>query len=212
MSQSKREAPHYYLTASLDMKEIMERRKNLNQKLKEDGVKVSYNDFLIKAAALVIAQFPSFNTYIEGNVIKQRRTINIGLAVSLPEGIIVPVICNVDKLSFMEIVKEREKLVERARTNKLTPDEYSNGSFTISNLGAYNIESFCAIINPPEAAILAIGSIIETPVVFKGEITVRPLMKATLSLDHRIIDGAVGAQFLQRFKELIEAPDSFCGD
>ncbi len=212
MSLSKREIPHYYLTASLDMKEIMEKRKSLNQKLREDGLKVSYNDFLIKGAALAIAQFPSFNAYIDGDTIKQRPTINIGLAVGLLEGVIVPVIRKADKLSFMEIVKEREKLVERVRTNKLTPDEYSWGSFTISNLGAYNIESFCAIINPPESAILAIGSIVETPVVFKGEIAVRPLMKVTLSLDHRIIDGAVGAQFLQRFKELIEAPDSFCGD
>jgi len=127
MSRSKREIPHYYLTASLDMKEVIEMRKNLNQKLKKDGLKVSYNDFLIKASALTIAKYPSFNT---------RDSINIGLAVGIPEGILVPVIRNADKLSFLEIVKERGKLVDKARSNKLTPDEYSGGSFTISNLGA----------------------------------------------------------------------------
>jgi len=206
MSLSKREIPHYYLTASLDMKEIIEMRKNLNQKLKKDGLKVSYNDFLIKAAALAIAQYPSFNTNLADGMIKQRDLINIGLAVGLPEGIVVPVIRNADKLSFLEIVKERAKLVDKARTNKLIPDEYSGGSFTISNLGAYEVESFCAIINPPESAILAVGSIIETPAAVKGEVSIRPLMKITLSLDHRIIDGAVGAAFLQKFKELVEAP------
>jgi len=202
MSRSKREIPHYYLTASLDMKEVIEMRKNLNQKLKKDGLKVSYNDFLIKASALAIAKYPSFNT---------RDSINIGLAVGIPEGILVPVIRNADKLSFLEIVKERGKLVDKARSNKLTPDEYSGGSFTISNLGAYEVENFCAIINPPEKAILAVGSIIETPAAVNGEVTIRPLMKVTLSLDHRIIDGAVGAAFLQRIKELVETPADISG-
>ncbi|MBL7170800.1 MAG: 2-oxo acid dehydrogenase subunit E2 [Candidatus Omnitrophica bacterium] len=202
MSRSKREIPHYYLTASLDMKEVIEMRKNLNQKLKKDGLKVSYNDFLIKASALTIAKYPSFNT---------RDSINIGLAVGIPEGILVPVIRNADKLSFLEIVKERGKLVDKARSNKLTPDEYSGGSFTISNLGAYEVENFCAIINPPEKAILAVGSIIETPAAVNGEVTIRPLMKVTLSLDHRIIDGVVAAAFLQRIKELVETPADISG-
>jgi pyruvate dehydrogenase E2 component (dihydrolipoamide acetyltransferase) len=212
MSLSKREIPHYYLTASLDMKEVIEMRKNLNQKLKGNGLKVSYNDFLIKAAALAIARFPCFNSYFEKGRIRERERVNIGLAVGLPEGIIVPVIRSADKLSFTEIVKERAKLIDRARSNKLTPDEYSGGSFTISNLGAYAIENFCAIINPPESAILAAAAITETPAALRGEIVIRPLMRVTLSLDHRIIDGAMGAEFLQKFKELVESPADMCGD
>lgn len=211
MSLSKREIPHYYLTASLDMKELVDLRKTLNQKLKDEGLRVSYNDFFIKAAALAISQFPSFNTYIEGGGIKERSAINIGLAVSIPEGIVVPVINNADKISFLDIVKERTRLVDKARSNRLTPDEYSGGSFTISNLGAYGIENFCAIINPPECAILAVGSIIDTPVVVGGDIVIRPVLKVTLSLDHRIIDGAVGAEFLQKFKELVESPSGLYG-
>lgn len=211
MSRSKREIPHYYLSASIDMKDVIRIRKEFNQKFKDRDLKVSYNDFLIKAAGIAVKEFPSFNMYLEDNLIKERDSINIGLAVSIPEGIIVPVIRNADKLSFFEIVKERQGLVEKARTNKLTPDEYSGGSFTISNLGAYEIESFCAIINPPESAILAVGSIADTPAVVNGEISIRPVMKVTLSLDHRIIDGAIGAQFLQRIKELVETPENICG-
>ena len=197
MSLSKREIPHYYLSTSLNMKEVIDLRKNLNQKLKQEGLKVSYNDFFIKAAALAISQYPAFNA---------QDSINIGLAVGIPDGIVVPVIRNADKLSFLDIVKERAKLVDKARSNKLIPDEYSKGSFTISNLGAYGIESFCAIINPPERAILAVGSIIETPTAVNGEVIINPLMKVTLSLDHRTIDGAVGAEFLQKLKESVESP------
>jgi pyruvate dehydrogenase E2 component (dihydrolipoamide acetyltransferase) len=211
MSLSKREIPHYYLTASLDMHEVIELRKKINQETKKDEAKVSYNDFLIKAVALTIREFPSFNTYFEKGVIKEREAINIGLAVAIPEGIIVPVIRNAAYSPFMEIVKKRQELVEKARTQRLFPDEYSGGSFTISNLGAYSIESFCAIINPPECAILAVGSIADSPVVLKGEITIRPLMKVTLSLDHRVIDGVVGAGFLQKLKELIELPGGLMG-
>lgn len=210
MSMSKREIPHYYLTTSLDMKEVMSLRQNFNQKLRGNGLNISYNDFLIKAAGLTIAQYPSFNTYLEAGGIKKREEINIGLAVSIPDGIVVPVIHRVDKASFQEIVKERMELVEKARSFKLTPAEYSGGSFTISNLGGYDIENFCAIINPPECAILAVARIMDRPVVVQGEIAIRPMMKVTLSLDHRLIDGAIGAEFLQKFKELIETPASLC--
>ncbi|ADL08183.1 dihydrolipoamide acetyltransferase family protein [Thermosediminibacter oceani] len=207
MVKTKAQVPHFYLTLEVDMGKALELREKLAPKIQElNGVKLSINDILIKAAARALVEHPLVNSSAgeEGIVVKNR--INIGLAVALDDGLIVPVIRDADKKGLVQISKETAELIKKAREGKLMPDDYLDGTFTISNLGMFDIEEFSAIINAPESAILAVGKIVKKPVVVEDEIVVRPMMKLTLSCDHRVIDGALGAKFLRRIKQLLEDP------
>lgn len=208
MTKAKKEIPHFYLTLEVDMSKVLELREKLLPKVQEmSGTKLSINDILIKAAAVALAEFPAVNSSAgeEGILVKNR--INIGLAVALENGLVVPVVKDADKKGLARISKETAELIRKAREGKLLHDDYQGGTFTISNLGMYDIEEFSAIINAPESAILAVGKIMKKPVVTEGDqIAVRPMMKVTLSCDHRVIDGALGAKFLRRIKQLLEDP------
>lgn len=207
MTQSVNNAPHFYLRTEVDMSSVIKLRKELNNSLKEKGMKLSFNDIIVKITAKALEQHKIINSRIEGDKIKLLKQINIGLAVALDDGLIVPVIKNADVKSLEQISKESKELIEKARNNQLMPDEFSGGSFTISNLGMFDILEFTAIINQPESAILALGKIKETPVVSSNkEIQIKPIMNITLSCDHRVIDGAEGAKFLKTLKDLMENP------
>jgi len=209
LSQSKFTAPHIYFTTSVDMSEVIKLLKRFSQDTKN---KISINDFLIFAVAKVLSEQPNINCSLISEEIVYHKDINVGVAVALEEGLIVPVIKNADKKSLPILSKEIKKLIKLAREKKLIPDDYKGGTFTISNLGMYEIESFTAIINPPEAAILAVGEIKKIPAVIEEEgvekIEVRSLMKMTLSVDHRLIDGVTAANFLNRLKYYLEFPEN----
>ncbi|MBI3008445.1 MAG: 2-oxo acid dehydrogenase subunit E2, partial [Candidatus Omnitrophica bacterium] len=201
MAKSKSEAPHFYITTEIDMSKCILEREEINK----GGAKVSYNDFFARAVALSMVENRTVNSVWHGDSIEERDEINIGIAVALSDGLIVPVLRNVAQKGLKEIAKDSASLIEKARNNKLTPDEYQGGTFTISNLGTFDIDNFIAIVNPGESAILAIGKIAMRPVVRDGKIEVRPICKVTLSCDHRVLDGAIAGKFLQRVKELMEA-------
>ncbi|MDI3481599.1 MAG: hypothetical protein PWQ97_1254 [Tepidanaerobacteraceae bacterium] len=207
MTKSKGTAPHIYLTLEVDMTKVIELREKLLPAIQARySCKLSYNDILIKASAVAIKQNPIVNSSFLGDEIIIKQDINIGLAVALDDGLIVPVVRCADKKGIGEISKETTQLIEKARSGKLMPDEYQGGTFTITNLGMYDIENFKAIINQPESAILAVGKIMKKPVVIGDQIVIRPMMNLTLSCDHRVIDGAQGARFLQTLKQILEEP------
>ena len=200
LTESKQTIPHFYVTVSIDMTDLMAKRKQL----KEDDINLSVNVFIVKAAALTLKEFPYVNAAVQGNAIVRKSKVNVGVAVSVDNGLVVPVVKNTDRKALDEIQAEVAELAEKARTNKLGADEMKGGTFTISNMGMLNVESFGAIINPGEAAILAVASSVPTPVVIDGEIVVRNIMKVTLSADHRVVDGAMGAEFINAFKNKLE--------
>ncbi|MCS7189291.1 MAG: 2-oxo acid dehydrogenase subunit E2, partial [Bacteroidia bacterium] len=204
LTASMQEAPHFYLTISVCMDRAAEWRERLNT-LSE--VKISFNDLIIKACAQALRRHPLLNASWTGESIRIHQEIHIGFAVALEEGLIVPVVRHADRKGLEEIAKETQLLADKARSRKLTPEEYSGSTFSISNLGMFGIEEFTAVINPPEAAILAVGAIQPTPVVKEGNIAIERRMRVTLSCDHRVVDGATGAQFLQTFKSLLEVPE-----
>jgi len=211
LSQSKFTAPHIYFTISIDISKVINLLKRFNQEVEE---KISINDFLVFTVAKVLSEQPNINCSLVGEEIVYHKDINIGIAVALEEGLIVPVLKNTDKKSLSALSKEIKKLVKLAREKKLLPDDYNGGTFTISNLGMYGIESFTAIINPPEAAILAVGGIKKLPAVVnedKGleKIEIRSIMKVTLSVDHCLIDGSMAAKFLKQIKYYLEFPEQF---
>ena len=208
MSKSKREAPHYYIKMSIDMSEVVKLRNSLLPDYqKTHGIKLAYDDIILKAVSIALTELPLVNASFTAEGIKIHEKVNIGIAVALTDGLIVPVIKEANKKSLLDIAKERDRLVKKARENKLLPDEYSGGTFTVSNLGMFGVDEFIAIINPPESAILAISKIEDKPVVTGGgEIHVRPIVNFTVSSDHRVIDGALAAQFLQRVKQILESP------
>src|SRR5665648_251881 len=209
LSQSKFTAPHIYFTTSVDISRIIALLKRFNQDVEE---RISINDFLVFVAARVLVEQPNINCSLLGEEIVYHKDINIGVAVALEEGLIVPVMKNADKKSLSVLSKEIKKLIRLARERKLMPEDYNGGTFTISNLGMYGVDNFTAIINPPEAAILTVGTAKRVPVVIeeKGaeKIEVRSLIEATLSVDHRLIDGAKAANFLKRLKHYLEFPES----
>ena len=205
MAESKRVAPHFYVTSDIDMTELLKLRKGLNE-LVGEGARISVTDMLVKGAAKTLQEFPEVNASFAEGKLRVYRRINIGVAVALDEGLLTPVIADCDKKSLREIAQEAKEVVERARTGRLRPEDFTPGTFTISNLGMFDVEEFVAIINPPEAAILAVGSVAPRPVVVKGEIKVAERMRVTLSADHRVVDGATAARFLQRFKVFLEQP------
>jgi pyruvate dehydrogenase E2 component (dihydrolipoamide acetyltransferase) len=205
MSESMREIPHFYVTVEIDMSEAVRMRTALKGSDRV-SVDVTYTHFLMKALAIALQQHPRLNaSYVdEGREFKAE--INIGVAVSLEDGLLVPVVHGCDKLSLLEIAAKANVVVERARTGKPQPEDLTGGTFTISNMGMLPVEHFTAIINPPQGAILAVGAIKERPVVRTGEIRIAHTMMATLSCDHRIIDGVTGGQFLAELKKLLENP------
>ncbi len=201
MSQSKHEAPHYYMTVEVDMAASRQFREGVG------SFKPSYNDFVLRACVRAIQDFPLVNARWAGDAIEQVADVNIGFAVALPDGLVVPVVKQAQTKSLRQLHEESRQLAEKARNGRLTPDDYSGNTFTVSNLGAFGVDHFTAIINQPDSAILAVGQIKEQPVVIDGGIQVRPIMKMTLSSDHRVIDGAVAAQFLGRVKKILEEAD-----
>ena len=205
MSESMREAPHFYLTSEIDMSEAVRLRTSLkaSDRVAED---VTYTHLLIKAAAVALVRHPRINASFAGDARAYKEEINIGLAVSLDDGLIVPVLHGCEQLSLLDIAAQTNALVERARTGKPKAEDLSGGTFTISNLGMLPIDHFTAIINQPQGAILAVGAIKERAVVRDGQITIASTMMATLSCDHRIIDGMTGGQFLEELKRLLENP------
>ncbi len=199
-------APHIYLTTDIDMTQCKDMRVKINDSLAEEGIRVSYNDIIVKACAVALKKYPYINSTLKDETIILQDRINIGVAVSLTEGLIVPVVRDADKKTIAEISKEVKELAGKAKEGKLMPDEYKGGTFTVSNLGMFDVTQFTAIINQPESAILAVGAIKDTFVPVDGQPVAKPIMKVTLSCDHRVIDGAVGAQFLRFLKSMLENP------
>lgn len=188
------------------MTRMLELRQRVNARLEAQGVKASINDFLIKAVAEALVRHPEVNASWSETAIRRYKTAHIGVAVAIDEGLITPVVRNAERKGVAEISREVRELAGRAREKKLAPEEYTGATFSISNLGMFGIEQFTAIINPPEAAILAVGAVEEKPVVEDGQVVVRPRMRMTMSCDHRVIDGATGAKFLETLKSFIEDP------
>jgi len=205
MTQSKQSAPHFYLSIDTDMTEITRRRNTL----KEEGASLvpSINDFILNASARALRDFPSLNAAFTGHGVEIYSDINIGLAVALDEGLVVPVIRNADRLSLQELAQQSRELAEKAQKKKLFPLDYEGGTFTVSNLGMFGVDNFIAIINPPQCAILAVGQVAPRVVPHGEGIAVRPTMTMSLSADHRVVNGAVAARFLQEVKKLLERPD-----
>ncbi|MDQ2782470.1 MAG: 2-oxo acid dehydrogenase subunit E2 [Actinomycetota bacterium] len=199
-------APHFYLTVVVDVAPLLRFRADVNAQLAADGVKVTITDLLVRACAVVLRAHPEVNASWGGDHIVRRGHVNIGIAVAIDEGLMVPVIHDADRKSAREIGAEARELGDRARAGRLAPDEFSGGTFTISNLGMFGITEFTAVINPPEAAILAVGASVETPVVKNGQVTVTTTMRLTLTADHRVIDGATGANFLRDVVRVLEEP------
>ena len=203
LSESKFAAPHFYLTVEINMDQAVQLRQRLNEVA---PVKISFNDLVIKAVAIALRQHPAINASWLGDKIRYNKEVNIGVAVAIEEGLLVPVIRHADIKTLSQINNEVKVQANKAKDRKLQPEEMQGNTFTISNLGMFGIEEFTAIINPPDACILAVGGIIQKPIVKNGEIAVGNMMKVTLSCDHRVVDGAKGAQFLQTFKTILEDP------
>ena len=205
LADSKFSAPHFYLTMDIDMDNAVSSRKAMNAM---DGVKVSFNDMVIKAVAHGLRQNPNVNSAWMGDFIRRNQHIHIGVAVAVEDGLLVPVIKFADTKGLIQISNEVKEFAQKAKDKKLQPSDWEGNTFTISNLGMFGIESFTAIVNPPDSCILAIGGIKEIPVVKNGHLQPGHVMKVTLSCDHRVVDGATGAAFLQSFKNSIENPFS----
>lgn len=198
--------PTFYLTVDIDMGRVIEARKSINAMLEQDGIKVSINDIVLKAVAGALRQHPNCNAQWHDGFIRRFNSVHIGVAVAVDDGLITPVVKNAHLKGITQIGAEVRELAGRARDKKLLPDEYTGATFSVSNLGMFGIHEFTAIINPPEAGILAVGGIEQTPVVVDGEVVVRPRMRITMSCDHRVIDGAQGSRFLQTLSGMLEEP------
>lgn len=205
LAESKFTAPHFYLTLDINMENAMHARKALNAM---EGVKVSFNDMVIKAVAHALKQNPNVNSSWMGDFIRRNQHVHIGVAVAVEDGLLVPVVRFADTKGLVQISAEVREYAKKAKDKKLQPSDWEGNTFTISNLGMFGIESFTAIVNPPDSCILAIGGIKEVPVVKNGQVVPGNVMKVTLSCDHRVVDGATGAAFLQTFKQFMENPVS----
>ena len=209
LAEAKREIPHFYLTVDCEMDALLKLRGDLNARAPKEGegsYKLSVNDFVIRAVALALRRVPAANASWTEDAIRLYTNVDVSVAVATPMGLITPIIRRADTKGLAEISREIKYLAERARAGKLMPEEYQGGGFTISNLGMYGIKSFSAIINPPQSCILAIGAAEQRAVVKKGALAIATVMSCTLSVDHRSVDGAVGAEFLAAFKPMIEDP------
>jgi len=198
--------PTFYLTMDVDMGRVMEARKSINAMLEREGGKISINDIVLKAVAGALRQHPNCNAQWQDGFIRRFNSVHIGVAVAIDDGLITPVVRHAHAKGIVQIGTEVKELAGRAREKKLTPEEYTGATFSVSNLGMFGIHEFTAIINPPEAGILAVGGIEQTPVVVDGQVVVRPRMRITMSCDHRVIDGAQGSRFLQTLKGMLEEP------
>jgi pyruvate dehydrogenase E2 component (dihydrolipoamide acetyltransferase) len=204
LAESKQQVPHFYLTLDCEMDALLDTRKKLNEAV--PTAKISVNDFIIKAVAHAMTQVPAVNASWTDAAIRRYRDVDIAVAVATPSGLITPIVRNVAAKSLGVISSEVKALAERAKAGRLLPQEYQGGTFTISNLGMYGIREFSAIINPPQACILAVGAAEQRPVVKNGSLAVATVMSCTLSADHRVVDGAVGAEFMAAFKVAIQNP------
>ena len=205
LTKSFSSTPHFYVTAAIDMTDLLEFRK----KLKKENKPYSVTDFILKASSVALKEFPALNSTTDGKSVRWHSRIHLGLAVDVKDGLVVPVIRNADAISLSELHEQVVALVAKARNGKLSPNEMMGSTFTISNMGMLNVENFTAIINPGESAILAIASIFSAPTVVKDEIKIRSIMKATVSADHRIVDGAMAARFINRIKNQVEDTKSW---
>jgi pyruvate dehydrogenase E2 component (dihydrolipoamide acetyltransferase) len=204
LTESKQTAPHFYMTIDCEIDALLETRTQLNEKI-ESG-KISINDFVIKASALAMRQVPSANASWTEEETRIHKNVNISIAVAIDGGLITPIVKNADNKGLQTISDEMKGLAERARSGELLPEEFQGGTFSISNLGMYGVKEFSAVINPPQGAILAVGAGEKRAVVKDNELAIATIMTCTLSVDHRVVDGAVGAEFLSAFKKLVEDP------
>ena len=205
MSQSKREAPHYYITMEIDMTEAQRARGQLKEVFEQE-FRVSVNDLIVKATAMALARHPMFNSWFVEGEIRRHEAINVCVAIAMEDGLIAPAILDCGGKSLAQIAEASRNLAERAKSGSLKPDEYSGGTFTVSNLGMFGVETLIAIIQPPQSAILGVGAVREVPVVREGVVAIAELMQVALSADHRVTDGAQGAQFLNEIRRLLENP------
>jgi len=196
--------PHFFLTTEIEMDRAADMRKGINEL--DPELKISVNDIIIKVAAAALVQHPKVNASFQDKVVRYYEHADIGVAVAIEEGLITPIVRGADQKSLSEIAAEVRDLADRARQRKLRPEEYLGATFSVSNLGMFGIDEFTAIINPPEAAILAVGTMSAKPVVRNNELVIRQMMRVTMSCDHRVVDGATGAKFLQTFKKILENP------
>jgi pyruvate dehydrogenase E2 component (dihydrolipoamide acetyltransferase) len=196
--------PHFFLTTDIEMDRAAEMRRGINAL--DPDLKISLNDIIIKVTAAALMQHPEVNASFQEKFVRYYEHADIGVAVAIEDGLITPVVRAADQKSLSQIAAEVRELAERARSKRLTPEEYTGATFSISNLGMFGIDEFTAVINPPEGAILAVGAMTPKPVVRDNEIVIRQIMRVTMSCDHRVIDGATGAKFLQTFKKILENP------
>jgi pyruvate dehydrogenase E2 component (dihydrolipoamide acetyltransferase) len=208
LTESKQQVPHFYLTVDVDAEPLVKLRALLNAQLEASGEKVSLNDLIIKACAVALRLFPRANASFMGDSIVYHDRVDISVAVAVPDGLLTPVVRNADQLGVLAISKQVRELAGRAKEKKLKPEEMQNGTFSISNLGMFGIDSFSAVINPPEGAILAVGVVRSEPVVKDGAVVPGQRMALTMSCDHRVVDGAVGAEWLKVLRGLLESPMS----
>lgn len=206
MSESKATAPHFYLRASVDMSQAVEGRRKLKALAAEDSVIPSFNDMVVKACALALREHPRANGAYRDGRFELYSRVNVGVAVAAKDALVVPTVFDADRKGLRQIAIDSRALAQRVRDGKITPPELSGATFTVSNLGMYGIDGFSAVINPPQAAILAVGAIEERPVVRAGQIATAHLMQVDLACDHRILYGAPAAEFLARVRALLEEP------
>jgi len=208
LAQSKREAPHFYLSVDWNIDALLKIREELNARTPDGDAayKISVNDFVVRAVALAMRAFPDVNCSWTDDAIRYYQTVDVSVAVSTPTGLITPVVRNADQKGLAAISNEVKLLAKRARDGKLMPEEYQGGGFTISNLGMYGITNFAAVINPPQSCLLAVGAAEKRPIVKDNALAIATMMSCTLSIDHRSVDGAKGAEFLQVLKKLVEDP------
>lgn len=206
MVEAKQQLPHFYVTSEFDMAALMKQRKQVNALLADSGEKISVNDFIVKAVALALREFPNLNASLQGDNVLRHGQVNVGVAVAVEGGLLTVVNRDADRKSLRQISSETKAMVGRVREGKVRPEDIEGSTFSVSNLGMFDVEHFVAIINPPEAAILAVGSVKSVPVVEDGEVVPGLRMKATISVDHRISDGAEAAQFMQALRKYLEEP------
>jgi len=203
---SKQSIPHFYETIDVDVEDLSALRSQMNKRLAKESIKVSIGDFVARAVVLALAEHPALNATFDGSQITRMGDVNLGMAVAIPDGLIVPVLKNANRLSIREIRQRSVDLADRARAQRLKQDEMTGATFTVSNLGAYGIREFSAIVNPPEVAILAVGAAEKRPTVYNDAVVARTMMTLTLSADHRVVDGATAAEFLRTLKSLLHEP------
>ena len=205
---SKQEKPHFYVSTDIDMTEAMNVRTQINKALEPDGIRVSVNDMIILACVGALKEFPNMNAYFNNENIQLNEQINIGMAIATDEGLIMPAIMDCDSKDLKELAQSSKDLIQRSNSGSLRSQEYTGGTFAVSNLGIFDVTSFVAIIQPPQSAILAVGKVSQRPVVKDNSVAIAQVMTATLAADHRIVDGAEGAKFIQHVKNTLETPMS----